>query len=239
MEQKTLSAAKRTAFTKGANHLLRRQGKIPAVVYGNLQTTPVAIDEKEFASKFRTVSENMIIGLKIDGESHDVLVKDYQEDIRLGKILHIDFYAIDKDKLLRSRVPVRLSGSAKGTRDGGIVELHIHELDVECKPSDLPAEFVIDVTNLESGHGVHVRDVALPSGVKVLNNPDQAIVSITHAKVEAAPVAEAEAAAEGEEAAAGAAPAAGAAGAAAPGAAPAGGKAAPAGAAAAGGKKGG
>ncbi|MDR1933705.1 MAG: 50S ribosomal protein L25 [Spirochaetales bacterium] len=215
MEQKTLDAVKRTELRKGANNLLRRQGKIPAVVYGNLEATPVAIDEKEFATKFRTVSENMIIDLKIDGVSHDVLVKDYQEDVRLGKILHIDFYAINKDKLLRSRVPVRLTGSAKGTRDGGIVELHVHELDVECKPRDLPTEFVIDITELESGHGVHVRDVPAPEGVKFLNNPDQAIVSITHAKAEAAPAAEA--AAEGEAAApaAGAAPATPAAGAAA------------------------
>lgn len=210
MEQKTLSAAKRTVLKKGANHLLRRQGKIPAVVYGNLEATPVAIDEKEFATKFRTVSENMIIDLKIDGISHDVLVKDYQEDLRLGKILHIDFYAIDKDKLLRSRVPVRLSGSAKGARDGGIVELHVHELEVECKPRDLPAEFVLDITQLESGHGFHVRDIPVPEGVKVLNSPDQAIVSITHAKVEAAPVQEAEAT-EAAAATAGATPAAGAA----------------------------
>ncbi|MDR3200291.1 MAG: 50S ribosomal protein L25 [Spirochaetales bacterium] len=212
MEQKTLDAVKRTELKKGANNLLRRQGKIPAIVYGNLEATPVAIDEKEFATKFRTVSENMIIDLKIDGVSHDVLVKDYQEDLRLGKILHIDFYAIDKDKLLRSRVPVRLTGSAKGTRDGGIVELHVHELDVECKPRDLPAEFVIDITELETGHGFHVRDVPVPEGVKFLNNIDQAIVSITHAKAEVEPVAEV-AAAEGEAAAAaaGAAPAAGAA----------------------------
>jgi large subunit ribosomal protein L25 len=214
VEQKTLGAAKRTVFKKGANHLLRRQGKIPAVVYGNLEATPVAIDEKEFAAKFRTVSENMIIDLQIDGVSHDVLVKDYQEDLRLGKILHIDFYAIDRDKLLRSRVPVRLSGSAKGARDGGIVELHVHELEVECKPRDLPEEFVIDITPLESGHGVHVRDVPVPEGVKVLNSPDLAIVSITHAKVEATPAPEAEAAAEAAATAPGGAPAA-------PGAAPA------------------
>ncbi|MDR2588433.1 MAG: 50S ribosomal protein L25 [Spirochaetales bacterium] len=206
MEQKTLSAVKRAEQKKGANNRLRRQGKIPAIVYGNIEATPVAIDEKEFFTKFRTVSENMIIDLKIDGVSHDVLVKDYQEDIRLGKILHIDFYAIAKDKILRSRVPIKLTGSAKGARDGGIVELHLHELDVECIPRDLPAEILIDVTSLEAGHGVHVRDVPAPSGVKFLNSEDQIIVSITHAKVEAAPAAEAEEAAPAAQPAAAAAP---------------------------------
>ena len=230
MEQKTLSASRRTSFTKGANHLLRRQGKIPAVVYGNLEATSVSIEEREFASKFRTVSENMIIDLKIDGVSHDVLIKDYQENVRLGRIMHIDFYAINKDKLLRSRVPVSTFGSAKGAREGGIVELHIHELDVECKPVNLPAEFVIDIAELEAGHGIHVRDVPLPEGVKILNNPDQAIVSITHAKAEAAPAVEAPV--EGEAAAA--APAGGTA--ASPAAS---GKGSPAGAAPSGGKKGG
>ncbi|MCL1817891.1 MAG: 50S ribosomal protein L25 [Spirochaetaceae bacterium] len=231
MEQKTLSAATRTALKKGATHLLRRQGKIPAVVYGNMETTPVTIDEQEFAVKFRTVSENMIIDLKIDGVSRDVLVKDYQEDLRRGKILHIDFYAIDKDKLLRSRVPVRLTGSAKGARDGGIVEQQIHEIDVECKPHDLPAEFLVDITSLESGRGVHVRDIPVPAGVRILSSPDQAVVSITHVKAEAAPVAEEAAAAAETEAAAAAPGAAGAAG-----AAPAPGGAAPAAGAA---KKGG
>ena len=203
----------RSAHTKGANNLLRRQGKIPAIVYGNMETTSVAIDEKEFATKFRTVSENMIIDLKVDGVSHDVLIKDYQEDLRLGKIMHIDFYAIDKDKLLRSRVPVKLTGSAKGARDGGIVEQHLYEIDVECKPRDLPEEFLIDITNLDSGRGIHLRDVKVPPGVRLLSGGEQPVVTITHARAEAAPAVVEEAATETEAAAAApaAAPAAGAA----------------------------
>jgi large subunit ribosomal protein L25 len=209
VEQKTLSAVKRTELRKGSNNLLRRQGKIPAIVYGHIESTPVAIDEKEFATKFRTISENMIIDLQIDGVSHDVLVKDYQENIRAGKIIHIDFYAIEKDKILRSRVPVKLSGSAKGARDGGIVELHLHELDVECMPRDLPAELVINITDLEAGHGVHVRDMTPPEGVKFLNSEDQVIVSITHTKAEIAAAPEAETAEAAAPAAGASAPQAG------------------------------
>lgn len=195
MEQKTLSAEKRTEIRKGVNSQLRRKGKIPAIIYGQMKATPIAIDEKEFATKFRTVSENTIIILSVDGEPHDVLVKDYQEDLLSGKIVHIDFYAIEKGKLLRSRVPVKLAGSAKGAKEGGIVESHVHELEVECLPKDLPGEITVDITNLDIGHAVHIRDLPIPEGVKFLNNPDQVVVSITHAKAEAAP-----AAAEAEEA---------------------------------------
>ena len=218
MEQKTLNAIERKDLKKGANGRLRRTGKIPAIVYGNTETTAVAIDEHEFMTKFRTISENIIINLTLGSRTQDVLVKDYQEDLLSGKIVHIDFFAIDKDKILKARVPFKFSGSAKGVRDGGILELQLHELVVECLPKDLPAEIVVDITELDANHAIHVRDLAALQGVKIINSPEQVIANITHAKAEVVPVAAAAAEeVEGEEkkaeapAAGAAAPAAGAA----------------------------
>jgi large subunit ribosomal protein L25 len=211
VEQKTLSATARQKTRKGETGRLRRQGKIPAVIYGHIKATPIAIDEREFTTKFHTISENTIINISVDGNMQDVLVKDYQENLMTRKILHIDFYAIEKGKVLKTRIPVRVFGSAKGVREGGILEVQLHEIDVECLPKDLPSEFAIDITTLEANHAIHVREIPLPEGVRFLNNPDQVVVSIAHAKAEvvtpeAAAAAEA-AAATAEAATAAAAPA--------------------------------
>ncbi len=216
MEQKTLRAIERKELKKAANGRLRKLGKIPAIVYGNTEATPVAIDEHEFMTKFHTISENIIINLDLGSRKQDVLVKDYQEDNLTGKIVHVDFYAIDNDKVLKARIPFKFNGTAKGVRDGGILEVQLHDLDVECLPKDLPVEIAIDISDLEATHAIHVKDLAAMPGVKILNSADQVVVSITHAKAEvvAPAAAEAAAAVEGEEkaegaAAAGAAPAAG------------------------------
>lgn len=118
MEQKTLSAVERKERAKGANRRLRIAGKIPAVVYGHAGTAAVAVDEHEFSQKFKRISENTIISLSVDGKSHEVLLKDFQEDTLTGKIIHIDFYEVEKDRMLRTNVPVRLLGTAAGVREG-------------------------------------------------------------------------------------------------------------------------
>jgi len=186
VEQNALRAVMRENMGKGANSLLRKQGKIPAIVYGGIQATPVAVDEREFANKFRGISESSIITMEIDGRIQEVLIKDYQENLLNGKILHIDFYAVDKDRLLRSRVPLRFTGSAKGARDGGIVEAHLHEVDVECLPRNLPGEIVLDITNLDTGHAIHVKDLPKMEGVKFLNPADAVVVGISHTRAEVA-----------------------------------------------------
>jgi large subunit ribosomal protein L25 len=206
VDQKTINALERTELGKGATGRLRTGGQIPAVLYGKLKSLPVAINEREFSTKFKVISENSIINLNVNGASHAVLVKDYQEDLLTGKITHIDFYAIEMGTVLRARVPVHLTGSSKGVKEGGILDLHLHEIEVECLPKDLPSELSLDISNLDSGHAIHVKDMVLPDGVKLVNTPDQVVVGGSHAKVEVVD----EAAAEAEDAApaAGAAPAA-------------------------------
>ncbi len=200
MEHKTLAATGRSVGSKGANTRLRGSGKIPAVVYGRSASASVAVDEHEFSQKFKRVSENTIIDLAVDGESHDVLVKDYQTDAITGRIIHIDFYEVDKNKLLRTHVPIRVTGTAQGVRGGGVLDQNMHQIEVECLPRDIPEQISVDVTSLEVGDSIHVAHLEVLPGVRYLSGAEQVVVSVTYVKEEV--VAAPAAAVEGEEAAA-------------------------------------
>jgi len=202
MEQKTLAARMRRHFGSRESRRLRRDGKIPAVVYGTSAPKGLVIEAHEFNTKFLNISESTIINLQIDGDSHDVLIRDYQEDTVSGAITHVDFYEIERGRTLRTNVGLHLVGAAIGVREGGIQESFMHELEVECLPKDLPEYIEVDITSLEIGHSIHVRDIQAAAGVEILNSPDQVVCTIAHkrAEVEEVPEELEAEAVEGEEA---------------------------------------
>jgi large subunit ribosomal protein L25 len=202
MEHKTLAIKEREKINKGANNRLRKDGLIPAVVYGHQAPVSITVDAKEFNKKFYTVSENTLINLETGKKTYEVLVKDYQEDILTGKITHIDFYEVEKGKLLKTKVPIHVKGIAIGVKEGGILEHLLHEMEVECLPKDIPADILVDITELALHHSIHVRDIPTEEGVRFLNAPDQVIVLVTHKKAEVVEEEEVEEGLEeGEEAA--------------------------------------
>jgi large subunit ribosomal protein L25 len=186
MDRKILEAKERIKTKKSAARSLRRSGNIPAIIYGHNPPNPIAVNEKEFLKNFRTVSENTIINIKTDSKDYDVLVKDFQEDIITGQIMHIDFYEIEQGKVLRTHAPIRTVGTAPGVKQGGVFENPLYQMDIECLPKDLPEEIVVDVSNLDIGDAIHVEDLDPPEGVKFLNYPDQvvAVVSVLKEEVE-------------------------------------------------------
>jgi large subunit ribosomal protein L25 len=179
MKRETLTCELREKFNKGYTKELRRNGKIPSVVYGHTEPLSIAVDGHEFNSKFKIISENIIIKLNVSGKDIDVLVKDFQEDILTGNILHLDFYEIEKGKLLKTHVPLHTHGTPAGVKEGGIFETFLHEVEVECLPKHLPEEIVVDVSELKVGHSIHVREIEPPEGAKFLNPPDQVICIVT------------------------------------------------------------
>lgn len=179
MAQRIIDADLRSETRKGPVGRMRRAGRIPGVIYGHSAPKPVAFDEVEFERTFREITESTIITLKVDGEDFDVLVKDYQEDLLKGRILHVDFYEIERGKVLRVRVPLRLVGNAQGVKEGGVLENPIHEIEVECLPKDIPEYIEIDVAALNIGDVLHVEDVAVGPDVRIMNNPDQTVVAVT------------------------------------------------------------
>ncbi len=186
MEQKLVKAANRTERKKGPVGRLRRDGRIPAVVYGQENNLTISVDAHDFTNVFKHITESTIITLQTEQGDLDVLVKEYDEDLLTGKLRHVDFYEVASGKLLRTHVQVHVTGNSKGVREGGILDISLHELEIECLPKDIPQEFSVDITALGVGDAVHVSDIEAPEGVRILNTPEQVVVSVVHARVEVA-----------------------------------------------------
>jgi large subunit ribosomal protein L25 len=202
MDSMQLVAEKREASNKGAARELRRNGRIPAVLYGEGEPKAVSIDAKEWALGFQNISGNMIVKLKLGKDEHNVLIKDIQDDILTGRVNHIDFYAIHAGKKLTTFVPVRLEGIPAGVREGGILEHKVEQIEVICLPKDMPEVFIVDVSELGVGDSLHVGGIPTPEGVEIRTDIDLTLAVVTHAKavVEEVEEEEGEIEAEGEEA---------------------------------------
>ncbi len=206
MEGKSLATEIRHERKKGAARRLRRNGRIPAVVYGHEEAVPISIDAVEFTRKFKHISESTIITLDAGEKKFDVLIKDYQIDVLKNRVLHLDFYEITAGQALTTHIPVHVEGSPAGEREGGIFEHPLYEVEIECIPKDLPEDIKVDVSNLQIGDSIHVGDLTPPEGVKILTSEDQivALVSAPQAEEEPAEGEEEEGEAAAEEAAEGA-----------------------------------
>jgi large subunit ribosomal protein L25 len=202
MEQKSLNAESRARLGKGESGRLRRRGRIPAVIYGHQEPLAVSIDAHEFDTKFHQISESTIIRLAVGGQEREVLIRDFQEDAVGGKVTHIDFYEVDKNRSLRTNVRVELTGAPVGVKEGGLLEHFVHEVEVECLPSRLPEKILLDVNELRLGKSLHVRELPPVEGVRFLNSPEQVVCAVVHKRLEVEKPAEAAVPAEGEEAAA-------------------------------------
>ena len=220
-----LQAEVRTQSGTGAVKRMRKAGTIPAALYGRkVKPSSIQVHGKTFSKLLEgSASDNILVSLKIAGEDQLALVQEVQHDYLRGGILHIDFHAVAADEEIHANVPVAIVGEAKGQKQGGLVEAIHHEIEVRCLPKDLPESIQIDVTSLEVGQGIHVREITFPEGVTCRLGGDVVIVMCEEPKVEVEPEPVAAAAAAP---AAGAKPAAGAAAAPAAGAKPAAGAAA-------------
>jgi large subunit ribosomal protein L25 len=209
MSQVVLSAKNRQAAGSGAARRLRRSGRIPAVLYGRSgKTIPIDLDAREFVNGVKNISESTIVKVEIDGQAHDAFVKDTQRNITDGNVIHVDFYEVESGVALRARVSIHVHGTPAGVREGGVLESPLHEIEVECLPKDLPERIDVDISELKVNQSLHVRDIVLGEGVKLISAADQVVALVKFAKVEAvAPAAEEAAAAAAAVPAAGGTPA--------------------------------
>jgi large subunit ribosomal protein L25 len=208
MGKVVLQANNRQKAGSAESRRIRRGGRIPAVIYGRSgKAVSIDLDGSEFVKGTKGISESTIVKVEVDGKSYDAFVKDTQRNIIDGSILHIDFYEVESGIALRAKVSLHLHGNPAGVREGGMLENPLHEIEIECLPKDLPERIDIDISGLKANQSLHVRDIPLGEGVKLLSNPDQVVALVKFAKAEAAAVVTAEAAAPAAGAAA--APAAG------------------------------
>lgn len=178
MEQVVLGAKVREPSKKGGARKLRKSGGIPSVVYGHGAPVAVSVDATDFHRTYRGSQVNALYTLDIDGDSRDVLVKEIQENTLTETILHIDFYEVERGKLLKTTVPLHVVGSAVGVREGGLLEEHTHLFEIECLPKDIPVNISVDVSELGIGESIHLSDVTPPAGVRLLGSEEITIVSV-------------------------------------------------------------
>jgi large subunit ribosomal protein L25 len=152
------------------------------VIYGKDSPVHISLDAKDFTNKLKHFSESTLLKLSVGEASHRVFVKDYQENVMRGQITHVDFFEVTTGELLRTRVTIVLKGSPAGARFGGVLEQSIHEVEVECFPRNLPESIVVDVTSLGINETIHVGNMTLPEGVKVLTPADVSVASVKGVK---------------------------------------------------------
>lgn len=209
MADATLTALRRSESGKGPAGRVRREGLIPAVVYGlGTETVSVSVSQRELAHVLSGgAGLNTLITLNIDGTEELAIARQLQRHPVKGNVIHVDFVRVRADQTIQAEIPVHLTGDAEGAQRGGVLEQLVHTLTVEAKPSDFPPAIEIDVSALEIGGQIYVRDLAIPRGVTVLQNGDDLVAQISAPRVaEVAEGVEGEAV-EGAPAEAGAAPA--------------------------------
>ena len=185
MEKIGMEAQKREALGKEASKKMRREGIVPAVIYGpTIDTTPLEINFKDLSKILDTgCRENVLIDVKIKGinktaMSKTVIIKDVQRHPVKGSIKHVDLYEVQMDKVIRVNVPVHITGEAKGVEVGGILQHETRELEIECLPSDIPKSIDVDVTDLDIGGSFHVNDLDVEENITILVDGEQNIVSV-------------------------------------------------------------
>lgn len=208
METFELKALHRTTTGKGAARSLRREGRIPAILYGlSTEAVSLAVSIRELQNIFKSsASENMILNLVIDNGkkfTQTAMVKELQTTPLTRDYLHVDFYAVSMEQSINVKVPVVVTGKSRGAeQQGALVQVVRNELEVSCFPQDIPEAIEIDVTNLDIGDSVHVEDIPVREKVKLIADTNFTVVTILAPTVEEA-VEEGveEAAPEGEAAA--------------------------------------
>jgi large subunit ribosomal protein L25 len=171
---------------KGVARKLRADGRIPGICYRrNAESIAVSLDPRELDLVLRNASAgiNTLLDLKVAGggdfDGRQVLVKELQRDPITGAYLHADLYAVDLKQTIHVSIPIQIKGTAIGvTLGAGILDHAMRELDVECLPNAIPEEIAADVSELEIGDSIHVRDLQVPEGVEILNDPDVSVVSV-------------------------------------------------------------
>lgn len=176
-----LSATRREGSGSGASHKLRAKGEVPAVLYGEKKPNEnISVNSRELGLVMLRGGAGKLINLKLASGKTDtvekVLLKDYQVHPMKGNIIHVDFLRVAMNHPVTVKVPVHLIYEEKRPRDGAILEVLLHELEVHCLPANIPDRINIDVSKLAIGSGIHVKDLTMPQGVKVTEGPEEAIV---------------------------------------------------------------
>jgi large subunit ribosomal protein L25 len=191
MEKSILEAEVRETGSKQASKQVRNNGRVPGVYYSKYDA-PVHFSVTEKAIKpLVYTTETHLVSLKVDGKELDCVIKDIQFDPITDKVVHFDLIGLTSGETFQLEVPVQLHGTPVGIKEGGIVQHLIHKLEIECLPKDIPQRIDVNISELNIGDSIHVKDLNIEN-ITFLSSEESVIVSVAHPKVEKEPV-------EGEE----------------------------------------
>jgi large subunit ribosomal protein L25 len=185
MEEIVLQAKNRNVIGKQVK-ALRRQGGLPAILYGSIDPQPITLDAHGAERVLNSVTSSHLITIEVDGAPHSVLVRERQRNPLTGHLIHVDFQVVSLTEKLRARVLLDLVGDAPAVKDhSGVLVTGLESLDVECYPQDLPERITIDLSILrEIGDAIYVRDLNLPEAVEVLAEPEEMVILVTAPEAE-------------------------------------------------------
>ncbi len=190
MASANLSVTTRDSSGKGSSRSLRKSGRVPAIIYGHgREAQALSINTRDLEKLLEHISaENTVIDLDLDGKTSRTLIREIQRHPFKRQILHVDFQELVAGEKVIVRLPVILMGVPDGVRmDGGILDQTMRELEVEVDPANIPNHVEVDVTKMVIGSSLHVSDIKLPEGVRIVGDDEAsvAVVSAPRAAVEA------------------------------------------------------
>jgi large subunit ribosomal protein L25 len=178
----TLAAEARDRAGKGASRAVRREGRVPAVIYGNKEAAvPIHVEEKRLTKMLHTGHfMNSVVEITVDGTTHRTLPRDVQFHPVSDRPIHVDFLRLTGDSLITVNVPVRFENEAAspGLKRGGVLNVVRHEVEIKCPSNAIPDDIVVDVTGFEVGDSIHISVVKLPKGVTTVIDRDFTIATI-------------------------------------------------------------
>ncbi len=189
MAEVSLEVVRRESVGKEIAKKLRREGRVPAVVYGgHREPVAITVDRKSVAELVQKSEHGVrsIFLLKMTGtdQQRHAMIKDIQIDPISRKMIHIDFVRVMMDEVVRVNVPVHLSGTSRGVKEGGVLDWQIRELHVECLPGAIPDAIDVNVEEVGMHDYIRVSDLKVPTGIKILEDPERVVMGVTHARAE-------------------------------------------------------
>ncbi|MDR3571200.1 MAG: 50S ribosomal protein L25 [Candidatus Pacebacteria bacterium] len=171
----------KTRDSKESLEDIRKQGLVPAVFYGRVETaTPVSVDARKFEQVFRAAGETTIVTLKGEGLEKDTLIHEVQVHPVTGKLLHADFYVLEKGKKITINIPLEFEGEAPAEKLGHIISKALHEVEIEVAPQELPQHLVVDLTMLKNvGDHILASQIALPPSAELKTDAEEIVASVT------------------------------------------------------------
>lgn len=206
-----LNAAPREGSGKGPARRLRATGRVPATLYGDgVGPTSIHVSAQDLLHLFhQTGGSSVLVDLKLDGQEYLTIVRELQRDHIHNRFIHVDFMAVRRDQKITVDIELHEVGESAGVRQGGVIEHHLREVEIECLPANVPERIEFDISALGIGDAVRVGDLTPPEGVEFLTDPDTMVLAVVEPAVmdteldlgvagEEVPEAAPEAAAEGE-----------------------------------------